>query len=132
MTGIAALSPTDAWAARSALVETISGGSHLINLIGHFDGTQWRIVSSPQFAGGAQLNAIPAISSTDIFAAGESNSDSQQPNPLREHFDGRIWSVVTLPAVAGTPTVRGIAALSDSDIWIVGDSGGVKSTRSMR
>jgi len=131
MTGVVAFSPTDVWAAGSALEETISGGSHLINLIEHFDGMQWSIVSSPQFASGAQLNAIQAISSTDIFAAGESNSDSQQPNPLLEHFDGTTWSVVSLPAVPGTGTLRGVAALSDSDIWIVGDSGGVVPTKTL-
>jgi len=131
MTGVATLSSTDVWAVGSALEETISGGSHLVDLIEHFDGTQWSIVSSPQFTSGAQLNAVQAISSTDIFAAGESNSDGQQPNPLLEHFDGTSWSVVPLPAVAGTGTLRGIAALSDSDIWIIGDSGGVVPTNTL-
>ena len=131
LNGVAALSATDAWAVGTAVVETVSGGSHLVSLIEHFDGTQWSIVPSPQFASGSELNAIQALSATDIFAVGDAHSDSQKPTPLMEHFDGSNWSVVSLPQLGRTGTLRGIAALSDSDIWVVGDSGTVVPTKTV-
>lgn len=131
MNGVAAVSPTDVWAVGTALVETNSGGSHLITLIEHFDGTQWSIATSPEFDSGSELNAIQALSANDIYAVGDSNSDSQQPTPLLEHFDGNTWSVQSLPQLPTTATLRGIAALSDSDIWVIGDSGGVVPTKTI-
>lgn len=131
LNGVAAVSPTDAWGVGAAVVETKSGGSHLVSLIEHFDGTQWSLVSSPQFASGSELNAIHALSATDIFAVGDVHSDSQQPTPLLEHFDGNSWSVVSLPQLGRTGTLRGIAALSDSDIWVVGDSGTIVPTKTV-
>lgn len=131
MNGVAAIAATDVWAVGTAVVETNSGGSHLVTLIEHFDGTQWSLVTSPQFDSGSELNAIQAISSNDIYAVGDSNSDSQQPTPLLEHFDGNTWSIVSLPQLGRTGALRGIAALSDSDIWIVGDSGTVVPTKTV-
>lgn len=130
MSSVAATSPADVWAVGSALVETESGGSHLIGMIEHFDGTQWSIVTSPQFASGVELSAIHAVSANDIFAVGESNADAQQPNPLVEHFDGTSWSVVALPQLGNgqTGALLGIAVISGTDIWVIGDSGSVVPT----
>jgi len=130
MNGVAAISATDVWAVGTALEETQSGGSHLIGLIEHFDGTQWSMVPNPQSASGVELNAIQAISATDIFAVGDSHADSQQPNPLLEHYDGTQWTVVPLPQLKNGQTGRlnGIAIISASYIWAIGDSGGVVPT----
>ncbi len=130
MNGAAAVSSTDVWAVGDALEETISGGSHFIGMIEHFDGAQWSLVPSPQLGSGVELNGIQAISATDVYAVGDSHADSQQPNPLLEHYDGVQWSLVPLPRLKNglTGRLRGIAIISDSDIWVTGDSGGVVPT----
>ena len=130
MNGVAVVSSTDVWAVGTALVETISGGSHLIGLIEHFDGANWTLVASPQFPSGVDLHGIRAISANDIYAVGDSHADSQQPNPLLEHFDGTKWTAVPLPHLKSgqTGALRGIGIISDSDIWVLGDSGTVVPT----
>jgi hypothetical protein len=130
MNGVTAISPTDVWAVGDALEETVSGGSHFVGMIEQFDGSQWNLLPSPQLASGVELNAIQAISATDIYAAGDSHADSQQPNPFLEHYDGVRWSVVPLPHLpkGSTGRLRGIAIISASDIWVTGDSGGAVPT----
>ena len=124
---MATVSPTDSWAVGTALEETVSGGTHSIGLIEHFDGKQWSM--GPQFSG-VNLLAIRAVSANDIFAVGGSNVDAGQPNPFLAHFNGTTWSQVALPSLPNRETglVRGIAVISANDIWIAGDAGTVVPT----
>jgi hypothetical protein len=115
MDGVTAISPSDVWAVGSSLVNS----THLISVIEHYDGTQWTIVSSPQFATGSALHKIQAFSANDIFAVGESNSDQQQLKPLVEHYDGNQWSVVPTPTLK-RGVLSAIGGLSSTDFWIAG------------
>jgi hypothetical protein len=121
MRGVTAISPTDVWSVGSTLVNS----THLIAVIEHYDGKQWKIVASPQFSTGCELHNIQAFSANDIFAVGESNSDSQQGQPLVEHYDGTTWSVVqNLPLKKGEIGVlNAIAGVSGTDFWIAGAGG---------
>jgi hypothetical protein len=126
MVGVTAISPSDVWAVGSSLVNS----THLISVIEHYDGTQWTIVSSPQFATGSDLHAIKAFSANDIFAVGETNSDKQKGRPLVEHYDGNQWSVVPLPPLktGKTAVLSAIGGLSHTDFWIAGATGPIFRT----
>ena len=55
----------------------------------------FQVVTSPTVSG-ASLDAVTAVSPTDIWAVG-----SQTSGPLIENFNGTSWSVVTSPTVSG-------------------------------
>lgn len=130
MQGVAAVSPTDAWAVGSVLVTEPPVATnpnetfHFLQVIERFDGTKWKLVPSPQFRSGSELNAVLAISPDDIYAVGDSNSDAQLPSLLVEHYDGATWRVVPTPKLpkGQTASLRQIAASSPTDIWLAGDS----------
>jgi hypothetical protein len=122
MRGVNVLSPDDVWAVGSVFN---SNTQHNTTVIQHFDGKKWSVVPSPQFSSGAQLFAVKAISPSDVFAVGETQSDNQLPSPLVAHFDGTKWSVLPTPQFKGqTVSLRAIAATSDTDIWVTGFSFG--------
>src|SRR5579883_1184066 len=105
--GVAALSPTDAWAV----------GSH----IEHWDGTSWSIVPSPQPGWIEFLGGVAAISTNDVWAVGwyyPTTSNTQEP--LIEHWDGSMWSIASSPA-GPNDAFYAVTALSTSDIWAVGN-----------
>ena len=120
MRGVSVLSPTDVWSVGS---DFNFNTQHFTSVIQHFDGKKWSVVRSPQFSTGSQLFNVKAISANDVFAVGESHSDSQKPFPLVEHFDGIKWSVVPTPRLKKGQTVslRGLAVISHSDFWVTGN-----------
>jgi hypothetical protein len=91
-------------------------------LIEHWDGSSWSIVSSPKLAGIGSLNAVTALSATNIWAVGEySNSSNTSEQPLIEHWDGSSWKVIQSPQVGNLYAVlNSISAISADDIWAVG------------
>ena len=95
----------------------------LQTLIEHWNGTSWKVVSSPN--PGLSYNllyGITAISTSNVWAVGyiydNSNSFSQT---LIEHWNGTNWSVVSSanPA-ASINRLQAIAAISANNIWVVG------------
>jgi hypothetical protein len=83
-----------------------------VNLVEHWDGTSWSVVSSPAFTGGGQVGRVSADASNDVWAVGGN---------LILHFDGTSWSRTVLPpARYGGPALFGVAALSPSNVWAVG------------
>lgn len=128
MNGVAAISPTDIWAVGSSEVSN-GAQSHVTSVIEHYDGTQWTIVPSPQFSSGSELKKVQAFSANDIFAVGDSNTDSQHGVPLVEHFDGTEWSVIPTPLKKGqTTALSGISGLSSSDFWVIGNTQPIAGT----
>jgi hypothetical protein len=72
-------------------------------VIEHWNGTAWRIVTSPNTGTSSVLNSISAISPTDIWAAGCNfcgDVGGSQP-PLIEHWDGTSWSINPAPVQFG-------------------------------
>jgi hypothetical protein len=102
----------DVWA-----VGNQASGNSSTALIEHWNGASWSVISGPNVGRGASLNAIVAISSNDVWAAG-SNSSS---GVLVEHWNGVSWSVVSSAAFSGLGPVLGISADSSNDVWAVGD-----------
>jgi hypothetical protein len=93
----------------------------------------WTQVTPAGLAAGSQnyLNGSFALSSTDAWAVGESETTSTGAEaPLVVNWNGTAWSTVPTPAPSGsTPEwlFKGVGASSASDAWAVGEqSSGTK------
>ena len=121
LNGIAAISPTNAWAVGYTFLDSNSDVRQ--TLIEHWNGTSWAVVASPNFANGAQLTAVTALSATDIWAVGYGNNPAQTfiEQSLIVHWDGKAWREVPNPNPgSGSNFLTGLAAVSTNDIWTVG------------
>lgn len=135
LNGIAAVSSTDIWAVGEE--DSASGPQSAVGpLIEHWDGTQWRIVTAANTGAGTAdgLNAITAISATDIWAVGQStlltsvqvqrDNNLVSVNPVKmliEHWDGTRWSVIASPnGTTDLNRLYGVAATRDEHVWAVG------------
>src|SRR5207244_6438633 len=84
--------------------------------------SDWNVVQSPNV--GAiwnQLNAVAAVSSSDVWAVGYYINTGILYQTLIGHWDGAAWSAVPSPNL-GTDNnaLWGVAAVSSSDVWAVG------------
>jgi hypothetical protein len=123
--GITAVSANDAW----------SVGYHQAafcvcsqrTLAEHWNGTSWRIVSTPNPATQSGdydvLKGTAAIASSDVWSVGYTgNASSGQDKSLIEHWNGTAWSLVPSANPDYTQDLYGMAAASSSDAWAVGTS----------
>ncbi|MFI5913323.1 hypothetical protein [Dactylosporangium sp. NPDC051541] len=89
-------------------------------------GTVWSVVQSPNVTSGTfahnELVSVSALSDTDVWAAGFSNTSTSGHNdrPLIEHWNGTTWTVT--PAGTANIMLRGISADAANDAWAVGES----------
>ncbi len=96
--GVAAISPTDAWAVGDMFKEGAYIGQTLIE---HWNGTAWAVVTSPSFANGAQLTAVAALSATDIWAVGYgAGGQTSASNPSSSTGMARYGERYTAPILA--------------------------------
>jgi hypothetical protein len=126
--GVDALSPTDVWAVGQYLVSGLGWKT----LVLHWNGTAWSQVASPSVGANPNdaLQAVTAISATDIWAAG-SYSTHTTPTAFKTlalHWNGTTWTRVPTPAPAGATKTTysflyGISADSSADAWAVGSDG---------
>jgi hypothetical protein len=82
----------------------------------------WNVVSSPNIALTSDaLIAVAAISTSDIWAVGETYTNMNQT--LIEHWDGTSWSVVSSPSPGSLNNgLFGIARVpGTSQVWAVGN-----------
>jgi hypothetical protein len=85
------------------------GGNAGNVLVEHFDGTNWKVVSSPVFGSG-QATAISADSANDIWVV---------DGGTFLHFDGTKWSSVA-SAIGIASGSTAVTALSPTDVWATG------------
>jgi len=118
---VTTVSANDIWAV-GEYIDTSDGNyfySH--TLVEHYDGSSWSVVSSPTTSG-YSLTGITAVSATDIWAVGA--TDSIVPLTLTMHYDGTSWSVVSSPNVCTSNvcvnSLLGVSAVSSNDVWAVG------------
>ncbi len=90
-------------------------------LVEFFNGTSWSVQTTPAISGGGTLNAVTAISPTDVWAVGNTGTGDGR-GQLIENFNGTSWSVVQAP-VLPTGALTGISAVSSTDIFAVGGGG---------
>jgi hypothetical protein len=129
--GVAATSPTNAWAVGQ--YEKNLGHSTVVlrTLIEHWDGSAWTIQKSPNVPSGKKtifspnsLYGVAATSPTNAWTVGHhvvpSTVNSQT---LIEHWDGTAWRVQKSPNHGGTARsnrLLGVAATSPTNAWAVG------------
>jgi hypothetical protein len=120
LTGVADLSPTDAWAVGE-------GNSALLE---HWNGSAWSSVTipDPDFTPGAG-QSISADSATDIWVVGTTvNTTTGTTTAEALHFNGTAWAVVPMQQPgANTPTIGAVTAISATDAWAVGEDTGATS-----
>jgi len=109
--GVSGRSTSDIWA-----VGSTSNGrdTHLR----HWDGTTWTSVPGaniqvPPSGGRRQrstgLNAVSALSGTNVWAVGGAQYADSNNNTLVEHWNGQTWTLVPAAAAPGS-ALRGVAA----------------------
>lgn len=123
LNSITAVSANDVWAAGTYY--TPEGGGSSRTLIEHWDGSAWKVVASPNnFSYGAELKALAAVSTNDVWAVGSiatSSVDGNQRQALIEHWNGKQWSIVTGFPNADQPIrLDKVVAVSAQDIWVAG------------
>lgn len=115
--GVTVLSSHDVWAVGTAQ-NRISSSQTLVE---HWNGKQWKVVSSPNAPGlpFSSLSSVAASSSHNIWAVGYGGDAFEQTQMLIEHWNGSRWTVVTSPSVLDS-SLFAISALSGKNAWAVG------------
>jgi hypothetical protein len=92
-------------------------GRCLVPYVLHWDGQAWTLTQTPDpGAFGSALNGITALSASDVWAVGQTQSSRKGPvRTLTEHFNGTSWSV------AGSPDP---GKAGDSELFAVASPGG--------
>jgi hypothetical protein len=121
LTGVADLSPANAWAVGQG-----GGGS----LLEHWNGSAWSAVTipDPAFTPGAD-ESISASSATDIWVVGTTlNTATGTTSAEALHFNGTAWAVVPMQQPGtNTPTISAVTAISATNAWAVGEDIGATS-----
>jgi hypothetical protein len=122
---VVALSPSDAW----AVGYSQDFGSFRQNtLIQRWDGTQWKIVRSPNPAGIDQPNqlfAVAAESASSVWAVGGTGLFPDDA-PLILHWTGLGWKRVPnnceSAETLGYAGLQAVFSIAPNDLWAAGDS----------
>lgn len=132
LTGVSAVSANDVW----AVGHQIGADGVTMQLIEHWDGTTWSVVSAPVASKtSSDLTGVAGLAANNVWAVGSfavaaSTSTPSAPlsrRPLIEHWDGTAWSVVSAPVppraqneATVSDTLNAVTALSATNIWAVG------------
>jgi hypothetical protein len=130
LAGVAALSPTNVWAAGTS----VNNQGRAREAVEQFDGKAWQVIPDVSLIGqnlqgivvAETLTSISALSPTDIWAAGYIGIEPPCGCivPFVEHFDGTNWNLSGVLLTANSPghfqLMQGISAISDTDVWAVG------------
>ncbi len=115
---VAATSASDVWAVGFVTNSTSGQTSVDQTLIEHWNGSNWSVVSSPNPGSSSDhLSAVAAVSASDVWAVGDSNTLSQT---LIEHWNGSHWSVVSSPNPGSGGVLEAVATVSAGDVWATG------------
>jgi len=106
-------------------------GGQVRTLVQHWDGSSWTLVDSPNPGSTYNsLNGVSVVSSTDVWAIGNSNSGSGSQT-LTLHWDGQAWTQVPSPNAAGGNWLNAVDAVSSRHVWAVGYSGSAGAYRTL-
>jgi hypothetical protein len=115
---VTALSAADIWAVGIFNRFTQSGYK---TLAAHWNGTKWKLVSTPN---SSQLNSVlagvSAAGTSDVWAVGYESPASGPYSTLVEHWDGKTWKIV--PSGTFTGVLTSVAAVAADDVWAVGST----------
>jgi hypothetical protein len=85
-------------------------------LVEHWNGSGWKIMTSPTGNRGASLDGVSCPSKTSCFAVGYTDFGG-----LVEHWNGSSWKIATSPPDS-TYALRGVSCPSTTSCFAVGDS----------
>ncbi len=116
--GIVALSATDAWA-----VGNYTASDHTIRtLIVHWDGTTWKVASSPDAWG--ELSGVAAVGARDVRAVGYHmvGPEGSAQIGIVEQWNGVAWSLAESPTPQGVThsSLEAISTDRAGGYWAVG------------
>ncbi len=122
MGGVTALSEHDIWAVGQ---QVGSDGERSTTLTMHWDGTEWRVVPSPNGrdtpTSKNNLYAVSGASGSDVWAVGAYAADGAHFKALAMHWDGAKWSIVPTPNPGALDnTFNDVSVLAPDDVWAVG------------
>jgi WD40 repeat protein len=126
LSAVAAISGNDVWAVGRYTDKSKSDTATYPvakPLLLHWDGNAWTHVLGPDIEGYmANLTAIAAISSNDVWAVGIYSTGDPEFSYLSLHWDGSAWTENPNPRLTeGTEGgFASIAAASSGDIWAAG------------
>jgi hypothetical protein len=108
--------------------ESDSPGPVATTLVERWNGTSWKIQSSPSPQNQASLSGVAATSARNAWAVGA--SFDTRSNTLVERWNGASWQVVPAPDPGTSARLTSVAAVSTSRAWAVGQrvAGGVART----
>jgi hypothetical protein len=125
-------SASDCWAVGYS---DVVGGSGYSTLIEQWNGSVWKIVSSPNNTGNNILYGVTCTSTSDCWAVGTYWDDDLFQRTLIEHWNGDVWNIVSSPnrGLSSPPidVLVGVGCLSASECWAAGgndDRNGVGQT----
>ncbi|HEY1331094.1 MAG TPA: carboxypeptidase-like regulatory domain-containing protein [Actinomycetota bacterium] len=114
---VAGVSSNDLWAVGHSDVTNTGAASTLAE---HWDGTAWRIVPTPNAAGGSthnSLTGVAAVATDDAWAVGTASTFRPGLLAITLHWDGSTWTKVRNSCGQG---LSDVVAESSSDVWAVG------------
>jgi hypothetical protein len=117
--GVVDISPTLAWAAGN-----VTGGTHSVQVIEQWNGTQWSLFPSPKFGkkDQADIFAMTSSSANDVWAIGSLvNLGTGRVSSLFEHWNGTAWTATTVES--NHEFLFGASADATNDAWAVGFNG---------
>src|SRR5215471_4627419 len=110
-------------------------GNGYSTLIEQWNGSAWKIVSSPNNSGNNILYGVTCTSTLDCWAVGTYWDDNLFQRTLIEQWNGNGWNIVSSPnrGLSSPPidVLVGVACFSASECWAVGsndDRNGVGQT----
>src|SRR6516162_4697229 len=99
-------------------------GQCLVPYVLHWDGKTWSLIKTPDpGAFGSALEGITALSASDIWAVGQTQSSATGPvGTLTEHFNGTSWDVEPSPdpGKAGNDELFAVASPGGHQLDAVG------------
>jgi hypothetical protein len=123
LTGVTSAGADDVWASG---YESVYQQNLRDPFVLHWTGKAWSLVKVPDpGTEGSQLQAVTALSATDIWASGLTLQTDGAELSLTEHFDGTSWSAqpsLDPSQLAETPenSFFGIASLQPHTLFAVG------------
>ena len=121
LTSVSAVSGRDIWAVGRYFSNT-GGGSLVVTLAEHFDGSRWTVVPTPSPDVHDSLAAVQAAGHADVWAVGGSSTPTAE---LVEHWDGTRWRVAAEPYRAGNANyLYALAGSRSPGVWVAGSFAG--------
>ena len=119
-TGVSMASASEGWAVGSFSTPQAVNQP----LAEHWNGKTWSLIKTPDpGAFGSALESITALSASDIWAVGQTQSSAKGPvRTLTEHFNGTSWTVAASPdpGTAGNDELFAVASPGGHQLDTVG------------